>query len=134
MLTDALESPGVQRMLAEALDSPATERLLAEALDSPGMQRLVDRALESRLTDELLTRILEDVTVRLAASQGLWTLIDEVAASPAITEAITQHGVGFADQVADEVRGRTRNADAWMENVARRVLRRRARTPTVESG
>jgi hypothetical protein len=64
----------------------------------------------------------------------MWTLIDEVAASPAITEAITQHGVGFADQVADEVRGRTRSADAWMESVARRVLRRRAQSPTAEPG
>ena len=45
----------------------------------------------------------------------LWTLIDEVAAGPSVTDAIAQHGIGFADQVADEVRDRTRHADARLE-------------------
>ena len=116
----------VDRTAQRLLSGPEVERLLAETLDSPEMERLLNQAIESRLADETITRLIEEMTARLLASQGLWTLIDEVAASPAITEAITQHGVGFADQVADEVRERTRHADAWMETIARRVLRRRA--------
>jgi hypothetical protein len=121
-----LTGPEVERLLEMALGSERIEQLMAEALDSPGVERIVNQAIESRLADETITRLIEETTARLLASEGLWVLIDEVAASPAITEAITQHGVGFADQVADEVRERTRHADAWMETLARRVLRRRA--------
>lgn len=123
-------SPLVDRTVQRLLSGPEVERLLAEALDSPAMERLLNQAIESRLADETITRLIEEMTTRLVASEGLWTLIDEVAASPAITEAITQHGVGFADQVADEVRERTRHADAWMETIARRLLRRRAAAVT----
>jgi hypothetical protein len=121
-----LTGPEVERLLEMALGSERIEQLMTEALESPGMERIVNQAIESRLADETITRLIEETTARLLASDGLWVLVDEVAASPAITEAITQHGVGFADQVADEVRERTRHADAWMETVARRVLRRRA--------
>lgn len=121
-----LSGPEVERLLELALGSERLEELLSEALDSPGMERIVNQAIESRLADETITRLIEETTARLLASDGLWVLVDEVAASPAITEAITQHGVGFADQVADEVRERSRHADAWMETIARRLLRRRA--------
>jgi hypothetical protein len=49
-----------------------------------------------------------------------------VAASPATTAANTPPGVGSAHLVADVVRARSRDADAWMETIARRFLRRRA--------
>ncbi len=124
-----LRGPEIERIVEVALESERAEAVVASALDSPAMERLVNRALESRLGDETLTRVIEEATARLAASKGMWELIDEVAASPAITAAITQHGVGFADQVADEVRDRSRHADAWMETVARRFLRRRPAAP-----
>jgi hypothetical protein len=41
-----------------------------------------------------------------------------------VTEAITRQSVGFADQVAGQVRDRSRNADARLERAARRVLKR----------
>jgi hypothetical protein len=53
--------------------------------------------------------------------------VEEVARSPAVTEAITQQSMGFADQVADGVRAGTRRADDWLERAARRALRREAR-------
>ena len=54
-------------------------------------------------------------------------MVDEIARSPAVTEAITQQSLGFADQVAGGVRDRSRNADEVLERVARRALRRRRR-------
>jgi hypothetical protein len=57
----------------------------------------------------------------------VWLLVDEIAQSPAVTEAIAQQGLGFADEVAGEVNQRTRRADAIAERVARRLLRRHAR-------
>jgi hypothetical protein len=83
------------------------------------MERTVGQVIESRLFDQLIVRLLE--------SQELWLLVDEIAQSPAVTEAITQQSLGFADEVADEVNVRTRRADAIAERIARRLLRRRAR-------
>jgi hypothetical protein len=119
-------SPLVDRTAQRLLTGPEVERLLDMALRSERVEQLLTEALESRLADETITRLIDDTITRLLASEGLWVLIDEVAASPAITEAITHPGVGFAAQLADEVRERTRDADAWMETIARRLLRRRA--------
>jgi hypothetical protein len=68
----------------------------------------------------LFDRILE----RLVASDGLWQAVDEIAASPAVTAAISQQGLGFADQVTDQVRARSRKADDWLERAARRLAHR----------
>ena len=88
-------------------------------LDSDGMDRLVAKALESRLVDASVARVL--------ASDELWLVVDEVARSPAVTEAIAHQGAGFADQVAEEVGERSRRADDRLERAARRLLRRPAR-------
>ncbi len=74
--------------------------------------------IQSKLLDEAVDQLLE--------SDELWLLVDEVAHSPAVTDAITQQSASFADQVAGGMRARSRNADAWIEAKARRVLRRRA--------
>jgi hypothetical protein len=102
-----------------ALDSPQMTALAERILDSEGMERLVAQVLDSRLLDESVARVL--------SGDALWLVVDEIAQSPAVTEAITHQGVGFADQVADDIGARTRRADARLERVARRLLRRRAR-------
>jgi hypothetical protein len=98
-----LESELAKRAIARAVERVADEMGEGPTLDSPAMDRLVARLLES---DEL------------------WRVVDEIAQSPAVTEAITRQSVGFADQVAGQVRDRSRNADARLERAARRVLRR----------
>jgi hypothetical protein len=62
--------------------------------------------------------------MRLLESPELWLVVEEIARSPAVTEAITQQSLGFADQVASEVRRGSSGADAWLERAARRVRRR----------
>jgi hypothetical protein len=96
--------------------APELERLADVALDSPAAERVMVRVLESRLLDEAVRRVLD--------GEELWLVVDEVAQSPAVTDAITRQSIGFADQVAGEVRDRSRNADAWLERAARRALRR----------
>jgi hypothetical protein len=86
----------------------------------------VARAIDSRLVDEAVARLLE--------SEDLWVVVEEIAQSPAVTDAITQQSMGFADQVADGVRTRSRSADAWLERAARRALRRRPAAPPPEVG
>jgi hypothetical protein len=109
----AMRGPELDRLLTQALASPRVEELTAQALDSEAADRLVAQVLESRLLDATVARVL--------ASEELWLVVDEIAQSPAVTEAIGRQGVGFADQVAGEVGERTRRADAVLERVARRL-------------
>ena len=81
------------------------------------IERAVDRVFDER-------RIVDELVNRLIASEELWVLVDSIAKSPAVTEAIGRQSIGFAEQVAGEVRARSRNADARLERVARRALRR----------
>ena len=123
----ALESERLRDALIAGLGQPGVESMVARALESPGMERLVKRAVESRLSDETITRIVDETVSRLPEREALWALIDEIAQSPAVTDAITQQGMGFADQVADDVRERSRHADSRLERAALRLLRRRPR-------
>ena len=106
----------LERLTESVLEDPELERVLVAALDSSAAERLLVRVLDSRLLDEAVHRLLE--------GEELWLVVDEIAQSPAVTEAITRQSIGFADQVAEGVRGRSRNADARLERVARRALRR----------
>jgi hypothetical protein len=90
--------------------------VVGTVLESPAVERLVGQAIESRLADQAVARLLD--------SEELWLLVGEIAESPAVTQAITQQGFGFADEVAGGMRARSRNADAWLERTARRALRR----------
>jgi hypothetical protein len=111
-----LESDELERVLIAAIDSARLQLTLQRAFASDGVRQLVDSLFDSGLIDRFLERLL--------ASESLWHVIDEIAASPAVTAAISQQGLGFADQVGDEVRDRSRRADDWVERTARRLARR----------
>jgi hypothetical protein len=106
----------VERSAARVLDGPELERVVAAALDSPAIEGLVARVIDSRLVDETVARLLE--------SEDLWLLVEEIAQSPAVTDAITQQSMSFVDEIADGFRERSRSADAWLERAAHRALRR----------
>lgn len=114
---DALDGPELEGVVAAALESAGLERLVTGIVESAAMERLVSQVIESRLLDTAIERLLE--------SEELWVLVDEIARSPAVTEAIAQQSAGFADQVAGQVRLGSQRADARMERVARRLLRRK---------
>ena len=113
-----LDGPELERIVAAALESPGAARLGDRVLDSPQAERLVARVIESRLLDEAVARLLE--------SKDLWLLVDEVARSPSVTQAISHQGVGFAEEMAGVVRDRSQKADARVERIARRLFRREA--------
>ncbi len=121
-------------VIESALDDERLQAAVQRALAGEGATRMLDLLFESGIIDRFLTHLVDSGTLdrfleRLLTSQGLWDVVDEVAASPAVTAAISQQGLGFADQVGDEVRGRSRKADAWMERTARRLIHR---TPAPE--
>jgi hypothetical protein len=123
------DSSELERFLTAALNSPAVGAALQRAAQGPAVQRLIDELFDSGLIDQFLDRLfasgaLDRFLLRLLASDALWQMIDEIAASPAVTAAISQQGLGFADQVGDEVRDRSRKADDWVERAARRLIHR----------
>jgi hypothetical protein len=125
----AMESQGAERLMAAALDSPGAERLVAATLASPGVARLGDRVLDSPQAERLVARVIEsklvdEAVARLLESKDLWLLVDEIARSPSVTQAISHQGVGFAEEMAGVVRERSQKADARVERIARRLFRR----------
>ncbi len=102
------------------LESEHVQRGLRRALEGDGARQLVDDFFDSGVFDHFVDRLL--------ASPALWHLVDEVADSPAVTAAITQQGLGFADQVAGEVRRRSRRVDDLLEGFAHRLLPRGGRS------
>jgi hypothetical protein len=107
-----LESSEFERLLA----SDRLQAIVAQLVESDGATQLVDTFFDSGLFDRIVDRLL--------SSDGLWRLIDEVAASPSVRAALSQQGLGFADQVGESVRTRSRKADRRLERAAERLLRR----------
>ena len=116
LLDQVLAAGFADQIAARLLEGPEMERIVARAIESPGAERIVARVIESRLLDEAVARLLE--------SKDLWLLVDEVARSPAVTQAISHQSVGFAEEMAGVVRTRSQKADARVERLARRLLRR----------
>jgi hypothetical protein len=121
-IVDPLVASGeLDNLVDRALESPTVDRLLQRVLDSPAAERAVARVIQGRLLDEAVARLLE--------SEDLWLLVEVVAKSPAVTEAISRQSLGFADQVAGAVRARSTRADDRLEGAARRLLGRSRRPP-----
>jgi hypothetical protein len=114
--------------LEELLASPRLNAMVAQVLGSEGAKQLVDTFFDSGLFDRFVDRLL--------ASEGLWWLVDEIAASPAVRAALSQQGLGFADQVGEAVRARSRKADRLLESAADRLRHHQPgdspRSPTKE--
>jgi hypothetical protein len=125
-LTTALNSPAIGAALQRAAKGPAIRQVIDELFDSGLIDQVIDRLFDSGTMDRLLLRLLD--------SDALWQLIDVIAASPAVTAAISQQGLGFADQVGEEVRERSRKADDWVERAARRLIHRPPRALPPEPG
>lgn len=102
--------PEFERLMEAALESDELQRAGRLALESEGARQLISTFFDSGLFDHLVDELL--------ASKGLWRLVDEIAASPAVTAAITQQGLGFTEQVGDVVRTRSRHADDRLERAA----------------
>jgi len=107
-----------QALEAGVLDEIVT-RVLADASVERTVERVLTRWFEGPLYDEVVTRVL--------ASEELWRLVDEIAHSPEVMEAITAGSASLAGDVADQVRRRTIVADDVAERVTRKVLRRSQR-------
>jgi hypothetical protein len=127
-VADRLLADGfVERLAERLLEGPELERIVERALNSPGTERIAGLVVESPVVQQAIGQIVDDTVERLRDSPAMWTLLEEIMHSPAVAEAITQQSLGFADQVGDEVRERSRTVDDKLERAAWRLLRRRPR-------
>jgi len=114
-------SAAAEKVALDVLDAVLTgdvlDRILERVEASDATQRIAERLIEDGIAEQIVTLLLE--------SKELWVLVDEIARSPSVTEAITHQSVGFVDQVTDSVRDRSRDADTWVQGAARRFARRR---------
>ncbi len=127
-----LESDELERVVTVAVNSVHMQAALKQALESDGATQLIDSLFDSGLLDRFLARLVDSGALdrffdRILTSEGLWNLVDEIASSTAVTAAISQQGLGFADEMGAQVRTRSRKADDWMERAARRLTGRQPR-------
>jgi hypothetical protein len=126
MLVSPLPQHVVDELLAGGIAEQVADRVLAgpeleRVVQSEAMAAFAGRMLDSRLLDQSVARVL--------ASEQLWLVVEEIARSPAVTEAISHQSVGFAEEVVDQVGQRSRRADAWLERAAQRMLHRSTTPP-----
>jgi hypothetical protein len=120
LLTHVLDQPAVDRLLERALASAAFEQHVVAILEQPALEHVFERALASRFA--------QAATDQLLASDELRRVVGHVARSDEVRDALASQTHGLVDDVGDQLRDRTSTADDRIEGVARRLLRRRART------
>lgn len=109
-----LEQTGVaQRVAARMLADGIAEQIAQRALAGPETERMLAAAFQGPLVEEAVAHLIE--------SQALWVLVEEIARSPSVTEAIAHQGSGFMDQVAERLRDRSRTADTRVQRLADRL-------------
>jgi hypothetical protein len=115
-----VDAAGVaQRVVDQILADGVVEQVVERVLAGPELERILATAFESALPEELIERLL--------ASEAVWVLVDEIARSPSVTNAISHQGTGFAEQVAAKARDRSRVADSRVQRLADRLGRRNRR-------
>lgn len=119
LVSRTLERPELERLIVVALDSPATDRIVRSVLAAPGVELAVTRVLESELLDAATARFLE--------GEEIERVIERIAQGPELRAAVAAQSFGLADQVADQVRGRSRSGDDVAERLARSLVPKRWR-------
>jgi hypothetical protein len=119
-----------RRALDRVIERIEFERLVTAAINNARVQAVIRRALESDGAGVIVASLFESGLVdrfvdQLIVSPAVGRLVEEIADSPSVTAAITQQSLGFADQMGEEIRTRSRTADEWLDRNARRLLPRR---------
>jgi hypothetical protein len=106
--------------------------------DEAGRQQVFETVLNSEEATAIARIVarsaaLDELLRHLPANDGLWTMIDTIAASPSVRSAVARQGMGFAGEMGLDVRTRARLVDDRIERAARSVGRGRARTAPTQS-
>jgi hypothetical protein len=112
------------------LSSPELDRIVTAIVQHEGSGRIADRILTSPLARHVGRQAvdsgaLDAVLDRLVEREAFWALVDVVAGSPAVGEAIGRQSRSAVTDVVDGLRDGAVQADDWLERVARRAVGRR---------
>ncbi len=113
------------------LSSRELERIVTAVVEHEGSERIADRILDSALARHVARRaadagVVDALLDALAERERFWALIDRVASSPAVSDAIAHQSRSAATDVLDGVRDGAAQADDWLERIARRMAGRRS--------
>jgi uncharacterized RDD family membrane protein YckC len=128
VVDEVLSAPEIARLIDNALAAPlpdevvrsivrhrVIERVVAELASSGELDRLLNAALASPRAVELTDRVL--------ASDATQHALRQLAASPAVRDAITQQTTGFAEELLESVRVSAVKLDDRVEDAVRRRKR-----------
>lgn len=108
-----LDGGELEQALIDALNDPRVHSTVQRVVESDGARTVIDSFFDSGLFAHFVDRLLE--------SDALWHLVDEIAQSPSVLAALSQQGLGFADQIGRIARDRSRRADHRVERIAGRL-------------
>jgi hypothetical protein len=108
-----LDGGELEQALTDALSDPRVQTTVRRLLESDGARGLIDSFFDSGLFAHFIDRLVD--------SEALWHLVDEIVQSPAVLAALSQQGLGFADQLGRAARERSRWADHRVERIAGRL-------------
>ena len=102
-----------ERIVDRLLEDGIAEHVAERAFSGPELERVLESAFKSGLPEDLVAQLL--------ASEAVWILIDEIARSPSVTDAISHQGTGFLDQVVAKARDRSRLGDERAQHIGKRL-------------
>jgi len=125
-----LGSQAVQETAERIMSGPAMTSAIDALLSSEVVDMIADEVARRQLVQKITVAAIEagemgPIVDAILEREELWVLVQTIAESPAVIDAVRQQGFGFADQVGDEVRGRSRTADQVIARTARTFIGRR---------
>lgn len=122
-------SEAVQETVERVLSGPAVASALETILSPETIDMIADEVARSQMVQKITVAAMEageiaPIVDAFLEREELWILVQTIAESPAVIDAVRQQGFGFADQVGDEVRGRSRTADQVLARTARTFIGR----------
>jgi hypothetical protein len=146
LIDDVMRAPEVERAVDHLLAGPlpdavvrsllehdVVERLAAELVEEVDVDLAVNAALEHETTQRLvaaiiaspgLDHLLVQATDRVLRGPELERIVDHVAQSPQVREALTHQSTTLATELADGLRTRAETLDDVAERTVRGWLRR----------
>ena len=119
ILDRALAGSLPEELIDSVIANHVLERMVAELTATDALEQAIEQALASPRTKELMDQLVR--------SEAMSNAIHEVVAGPAVREALRRETRGFADEVAEIVRGRAVGYDGRLEHAVSR--RRRVARP-----
>jgi hypothetical protein len=121
--------PAVQQAIAALVRSPAMDDAITTLAARPGMQKAILDLVHSPAVADAIPAIVEapamqDAVRHLVTTPAMDDAITTLSASPALVELVQTQSSSFLNEIIEEVRERSINADTLLEGIVRRLFGR----------